>query len=341
MIKNYLQYELKKSVWPIIILTIVGALIYLPILITSDFYEYNSYIPETRLGAIATFLCIICTVIPIYEFSFQKKKRSVDEFFSLPIKRAALIAVKFVSGYLKIIISYSIVFFLGLLIVLSKNINYYYGYYFLFYLSSILLAIVLYAFNAFIFSRGNSILDGILFIILYIFMVLLIIISINQLVYDLFNKFNFLESNYLTPYSPISNLTNYFDTLIRYGRLTHFMRGSLLEGFLIWSIIGVASLFGLFYSVKTDKAERAEQISNSYFGYRTVIPLYVILIFYATQLNISSTINLLFYAMIFGSGLVGFIIYRRTFKLPLKYWIILSSAFIVGIILTSLSQIGH
>lgn len=328
MTMRYFKYELRKSIWPTIILTILGILMYIPALASNNFLNH-SY-PNINLGFIAAFLGIVCTVVPIYELSYLMKKRSIDEYYSLPIKRSVLITTKFLSGFLKILISYTIAFFLGLLVIIVKGHNLLIGYYFPYYLFSVIFAFHLYAFNSFIYSRANTIIDGLVFINLYSSIFIFVIGAIYRVFYDAFaynSIFNILSSQ---SYSPINYLTKYYDNLIKYGSGNYEI---MWFSYIMWSIIGVLSAFGLVYSTKIDQAERTEQISESYFGYRVLIPTYLISVILFAQLNpFDSVVTFVLVSILYGAGLVGYIIYRRTFKLPIKYWIVLSSSVLVGIL---------
>ena len=336
MMKKYLIYEIKKSIWPTIILTLIGALIYIPTLMMARFVPdlYNP--PHPRLGTVSFVLCAFCILVPIYELSYQKKKRSIDQLYSLPIKRTTLITSKFVSGFTKIFIAYTFIFFLGLLVIISKENPFYLGYYFPFYFISVLLGLSLYAFISFIYSRANTIIDGIIFIFFYMFILLLIIRGIDQLYIDMFRTYPNTSYENFFPFSPMINLTEFYTMLIRYGGIVSPSVVIDWVCHLIWTVIGILSIIGLIFSTKIDKAERAEQISDSYFGYRVLIPLYLVLIIYVVQLEFYHSMIILTLALLFGAGLTLFIIYRRTFKLPWKYWIIFAGSIILGLFLVAI-----
>ncbi len=332
MTLKYFKYELKKSIWPMIILTIMGSLLYIPQLI--------AYRLDTRpsLINITLFLINACLIVPIYEFSFLTKKRSVDYYYSLPVKRSSIVLFKLIAGFIKILISYTVVFFLGLLIIVLKENSYYILYFFVYYLVSIFVAMFLYSFISFIFVRANTIIDGILFTILINVAVLLLVLSIDKLMYDLFTIDFIVNVADLTFFQPFMLIRDFFEELIYYGSVSMVpLRASLIGKyhlFIIWFLIAIASVFGLLYSTKVDKAERAEQISNSYFGYRILIPLITVTLIYATNINPFEYISyFVIFAVIMGGILVLYIIYQRTFKLKLKYWIIFTATAIFGILL--------
>lgn len=327
MTMRYFKYELKKSIWPTIILTILGILIYIPALASNDFVNPRN--PIINLGLIASFLGMACTAVPIYELSYLMKKRSIDEYYSLPIKRSILITTKFLSGFLKILISYTIAFFLGLFVIIVKGHNLSIQYYFPYYLFSVILGFSLYAFNSFVYSRANTIIDGLIFINLYSTIFIFVVGTVHRIFSNVFAYYSIKNIISSQSFSPLIFLTQYYDNLIRYGSGNNEI---MWFSYIMWLIIGALSVCGLVYSTKIDKAERSEQISESYFGYRVLIPTYLISVILFANLNpFDSVVMFFLVSILYGAGLVGYIIYRRTFKLPIKYWIILSSSVLIGI----------
>lgn len=335
---KFFFYELKRSIWPMVILTILGLLINIPAIITED---YSGLYANTNLNNFMVFLSIACVVTPVYEFAFLNKKRSIDNYYSLPLKRQSIIMFKFTCGYIKILLSYSITFFIGFMFIVIRHFNFYIEYYLSFYFLSVLLGLSLYAFFTFIYTRANSIIDGIIFIVFYLFIFTIVLNSVRELFYDLFN-INFGRLFYdFSPFNPLSKLASMYDKLIKYGSLASVPGGYGIKNdwiyYLIWSIFGSAALVGLYFSPIYDKAERAEQVSNSYFGYRLIIPIGTVLFLYNLNLKpfryASEFALIAIYAFIV---LTLYIIYQRTFKLSLKYWLIYLATIIIGFVLTSL-----
>ena len=89
--KRYFIYELKKNFWPLVILTAISAGLYLVVLSyfepVSRYGENSVVINTPPLQTVMIELCILCIVAPILMYSFKMNKRSVDAFYSLPIKR--------------------------------------------------------------------------------------------------------------------------------------------------------------------------------------------------------------------------------------------------------------
>ena len=76
------------------------------------------------------------------------------------------------------------------------------------------------------------------------------------------------------------------------------------------------------------KAENAEQISSSWWGYKTLVPVYVFTIS-------AQTTSWVGWCVTFIAAFVGFVVYRRSLKLKTVDWISLAVALLLGIILSA------
>ena len=74
--------------------------------------------PFAMFSIIAGFLA---TIIPIYEFGFKMNKISIDQMYSLPIKREKLYLSRFIIGFLEIIIPLAVSFIYCILVVISSE----------------------------------------------------------------------------------------------------------------------------------------------------------------------------------------------------------------------------
>ena len=83
--------------------------------------------------------------------------------------------------------------------------------------------------------------------------------------------------------------------------------------FFVWGAVGIAAAFGFFFNFKRKGAHLAGEISDSPFGYKLLIPVYGygLLLLNDTGLDILSVI-------IFALMLVGYFIYRRSFKIKTR-----------------------
>ena len=88
---RYLKYELKKNFWTLVVLTAIAVIIYVVTVSTSKLFStggtYGIFNQDPQLGLIYTILGIFCAVVPVLMYSFKMNKRSVDAFYSLPIKK--------------------------------------------------------------------------------------------------------------------------------------------------------------------------------------------------------------------------------------------------------------
>ena len=80
--------------------------------------------------------------------------------------------------------------------------------------------------------------------------------------------------------------------------------------FLFWGIVGLLSAVGYFLRFVHKKAEEIGSISSSWFGYKTLIPLYGYLGFFLFGIE-EPFVSVLLVALIFA----GYFVYRRSFRL--------------------------
>jgi hypothetical protein len=194
-----------------------------------------------------------------------------------------------------------------------------------YYFGLIILTTILYTIVVFIFTRCNTVIDGVVLIGLYSLVFLSVFSAIKTRV-----NWNFLQ--YILNFSiftPLKTFDNYMGQFIcnknPYERIVNEFMWSLIIEIILFVIMTV--LF--FVLLKKQKAEDAEQISNSYFGYNLMIPLYLfsILTFWMT-----STLESFAVVLIFIGPYVGYIIKNRSFK-PKKMDLILTGVSVVCSIL--------
>ena len=336
MNKAYFKESLFSNLKMTLFIFIIGLLIYPVVLLTNDFTGYYDgnygYKSTSQVGLAITYLAILCYIIPLFKFSYLHKKKQIDYYYSLPIKRKDLLNINLIIGFIQIIVPYTLIYFLGMGIVFLKTDIYHFIWYLPLYGISIYLALGLYLFNTFIYTRGNTSADGFILLVLYTF--------VFYLLYAAIENFDFVRINYnvnfdstLITFSPFVNIGNYYNQHILYYGENQF-DGYLVDNFHWFNyvfpiILGIIGYLGLYCSFKYDKAERAEQITNSYFGYRIMIPLYYFLVFFSVVKN--TTFEM--YIILIIGYLVGEVIHYRKFKLPKKTYIIMSICIVAPFIL--------
>jgi hypothetical protein len=167
--------------------------------------------------------------------------------------------------------------------------------------------------------------DGILFCGLWIFVILVVGSVIRtEILRPFLNNTEYWTSsgNFWTDwgmfYSPINNLTVIFQNFMEINKhngeyyynsayAARYMREMYM--FFVWGALGLAAAFGYFLTFIKKGAEKAGEVSNTWFGYRLLIPAYG----YSCLLFMDA--ELIFTVLIFAFMIVGYALYRRGFKL--------------------------
>lgn len=334
-----IKYNLKNRTLLILITTIVflaiGFALYLGDDFLKYFYFYNRVTDQSfdvigpdssPILFITIMACILCTIIPVIEFSFKMSKISIDQMYSLPIKREKLYMAKFISGFIEILIPVSVVFIFCLLKVLFSNHMYETIYFLPYFVCLILFMFLLYSTITFFFTRGNTVIDGIINIVLIIFVVELFSSTIDSLLWG--NIRNYFDSGSCYLYSPISIISELFDNKLSaeainklhtmYSEYFYTERVTLttyeIVSVIIFILIGIGSTILFVVLNKKDKAEDSMQVSNSWFSYKVFIPVYMSLI----SLLMMDGSELIGFVFLFVGTYIAYVIYRRSLKI--KKW---------------------
>lgn len=334
-----IKYNLKNRTLLILITTIVFLAIGFALYIDDDFLRYYHFYnrvtnqsfnvigPDSSPILFITIMaCILCTIIPVIEFSFKMSKISIDQMYSLPIKREKLYMAKFISGFIEILIPVSVVFIFCLLKVLFSNHMYETIYFLPYFVCLILFMFLLYSTITFFFTRGNTVIDGIINIVLIIFVVELFSSTIDSMLWG--NIRNYFDSGSCYLYSPISIISELFDNKLSaeainklqtmYDEYFYIERVTLttyeIVSVIIFILIGIASTILFVVLNKKDKAEDSMQVSNSWFSYKVFIPLYMSFI----SLLMMDGSELIGFVFLFVGTYIAYVIYRRSLKI--KKW---------------------
>ena len=136
--------------------------------------------------------------------------------------------------------------------------------------------------------------------------------------------------NWTIFFSPLNNVTVIFQKLIHVNRTDDYMKiareyASQLYMVAFWIILGIGAIAGYFLTFIKKGAQKAGEVSDTFVGYRVLIPLYCIMV---SSTFISFPIM---QVIVMAMTIVGYVIFRRGFKFKLPD--ILS---IVGSVLTSI-----
>lgn len=336
--RNYFKYEFKKNLPFIIIVSVIFITILAIYLFNADFvysrYEYINGEPtgnmidvarNSPIGMITTFAYILVFIVPIKNYSFKMKKIAVDVYYQLPIKKKSQYLTKYLVGLLEIIIPFVLSVFISLLIILCREHIFKLQYLLLYIIALIPYIVILYTIVIFAYIKGNTLKDGVLNICMYILATLLIACVIS-LFYDSFSTHGYCDMTSLTMVSPMSCMS----TIISYY-LKGLQQITIETEFIISLIMYIPVGIGFFilFLYNEDKAEDCAQISNSWFSYKVLLPLICAL----SALLFSYVDTLYVNVFVAIAGYIGYVIYRRTFKITKNDMIALSSSIIAGAII--------
>lgn len=335
--KKYFLYELKKHIWTLVILSALCTLPYVVDLATMTMvhnYTFEgaakNYVQDPNMTFVFVELLILLFVVPTIVYSFKMSKRSVDAYYSLPLKREKLYLVATMVGLVLVLTPFTVSFWCGFVTLLFREGNpYHMGYYIPAYLGGVVFAVFLYGINAFIYTRANRASDGVVFmgayaIIGYFFILCLEcafgveIHSWELQEYFFFSGSMFSFASWMGDYIVGSVLR---DSIIGWGFALTIASGLLCYGL-------------LYFAIRFEKGENAEQNSTSWFGYKTLIPIYVALCFGAGAAE-----EVYGFVVIAVAAIVATIVYKRKFKLKFIDWLPLIIGLTAGIALMAIALV--
>ena len=288
-------------------------------------------------------------LLPITEFSFFKKRRNLDCIYGLPITRREMGVVHYLTGLICLIVPYTCAYLLNFLLMLRYPEGFCYPPVLGYYLLSVLLGICAYSVNVFVFNQANSTGDGIWFMIFWTFIFLAVSSAWNFITEMLIlgdiewgdaeyekleelwsQKWEIPYSEMAISWSTISEIQTIYRNVIEKSTEA-YLAGIWGEPWRViwmvfWIVLGVASIFGHIFTFGKRKTEKTEEVSDSWFGFKVMIPLYAVIGIF-TWLGLSTIFTMIV-------SFVGYLIYRKGFHLKKSDWIVLGVMFVVCILLS-------
>ena len=270
-----------------------------------DDYKSTLYIPVVFLG-------MLTCILPVWEFSFFKKRTNLNCVYSLPISRRALGSVHYLNGLITLFTVFTASYLLNFILLLSRGAGFFrFGPIFAHYFLTLLVGFAMYSIMVFVFNEANTTSDGIWFMVLYCLIFWFVFMVCSSLpIFE--TRYDILDDLPLTHWGVISKLTAHYQYLaeIDYAHKAKFWSTPIFVfSFIFYVVVGIASAVGLFFTFGKRRMEKTEEISDSYFGYRTLIPVYALLGVYWAQVDGGNILGLIFTFCAF----VGYTIYRRGF----------------------------
>lgn len=332
---RYLKYNYKRMFMPFVFLTIIGIVFYaLPIFLNSSGYNGGSYLGGvSNITTLLVYLIIVAIFIPVYEFAPLKNSRGADLYYSLPLNKKRLYLQFYLKGLIEIVLSYIIVFLLGLIGVAIKGYPVEFIYYIPLFFSLLLGAALYYTFNAFIFSKANRTIDGIIFIIIYLVIPIMIYLFVLHFAFVVFKTdFAYYLIDAVMPISPLYIFGDYFTILIEKRTVSDQFNTAFVFA-LIWALVSIASGLLMILYTKTNKPEKVQSKSDSWFGYKVFIPMLLYTSISTTMdLRYSSGFSFILTFIFMVIAYIGYVIYERKFKISVMSLIVLGSTTLLGIL---------
>lgn len=295
---------------------------------------YGVRLRTACVGTFAVILCVLCAIVPVMQFSYRMKMRSADLWYSLPVRRTALVFVRTAVGLALVFVPYTLAFWTGVGIAAMRETGFAFVHYLSCYAASLPLGIGLFGINAFLFTRGNTVADGLVFLAGWSCVLPLAVCSLGAI--GILGDPYVGTAGNLFPYSSVTWTFDYFDALIC-RRLPAF--GTTEAAAYIFPIVAAeaaGAYTALFVCARRDRAESAEQISASWMGYRVLVPMYVALFTALNGTDQATGLFWIFLVLIVLFGFAGFAAYRRSFRLKPADLVSFAGALALGLLLIAI-----
>lgn len=334
--KKMFLYYFRRRLPAMLILMIAMAVMTIIIQSQSSYINYEQsgdYRIETAGQTnpfiyLSILLSVIVTIIPILEFSFKMKRRSVDLYYSLPIKRIKLYICKYFVGLAEFLILYIpqwLISFIWLATLPSVSNIYDMSYSIYFMLASIGYGILIYTFLTFFYSMGNTLVDGIIFMAL----ASCFLPTLMNVMYSLILGANYSDRTFYMRwffiYSPLFDISGKMHSNMIGGNYGDI---NILGIILNIALAILASIAFFFIHSEKNNAELVGDESDTIFGYKLFIPLYMVTSFKL----ISSSISAL-WVVIGLAGYLFYCIYRKSFRIKRNDIITLGVSIIIGLLI--------
>ena len=345
---SYFKYSLKKVLVEMLTLT-VFALLVVHFSVSQSIVHWKAdgvldirrsdlclWVPSAILGVLAA-------VLPLLRLSAFKSRRNIDTLYSFPLSRRKMVAIQLGMGIGEMFCAFTLAYLYFIFLYKLKA-----GAFHLFwllpnYFVALVGGLILYFFVAFFFWQGNTVADGIVFAIGFAGAPALFVLDLSIL----FNSSLMSEAVWYLPFWHLNNTTGlfYYKAMQDSPEVMEVMGEQLSNNAYSWELDSLANKFYmyivwffvacilaamLFYFAGRSKAEKAGDISDSFLGYRTLVP------FYGYSILLNSTERAWeFSPIIYLLMIVGYILYRRGFKLRMSDWICLGGG-VVPIVIGSM-----
>ena len=339
--KRYFLYHLKSRVGYTATVALLGFLTTLISLIE----EHDGNVTKNTDSLFyipAVILSITAVLSAVLEFAPFLNRRNLDTLYAMPISRRSMQLVHYLSGLISTLMSHAVSFLLTVIFWLPYGQYFSLVYAIPLYFISIVCGAIMYAIAVFLFSKGNTIVDGCLTLALGGFAMPLFFSAVYTC-YNFLKHLGFDPSSFTFLWSPIDEYTEAYQKLIQQdtylGMLDNAPHFHTLAEFyqekatiimtVLFLLLGIAAVLGFFLYHPQKPIETVGEITTSFFSYRTMIPLY------AFSLITIIGVDAIGICALLACMVAGYIIYRRTYRLK-KSDLIMMGAFVLYAVIASL-----
>ena len=239
-------------------------------------------------------------LIPVLEFRKFNIRRNLDTWFSLPIDRWKLALVHYINGAIHVT-AVVLTAFSFVATALSEVKCTDWGGAFTYFMLMELATMLLYGFFCFAFTQANNTADGCMFIMDYAMLPMVLNIWLLE------------DKELRSLYSLMQEITGHYRSILIPGGEDFYgyryeMEGwnatSILGPFALNAVICVAATVLLFVFFQRRRTEKVDGISDSWFGFRTLIPIMAV-----ATLGESIILDLVLFRIIMI--VVAYMIYRK------------------------------
>ncbi|MBQ1206682.1 MAG: hypothetical protein IIX67_05680 [Clostridia bacterium] len=348
---RYLKRLLKDNIRIVIPIVVLAMLILVPIISSWEnhlFFKYTENdlgrvhkyysefgVPENASDgfeinfgpAVAALICL-CFVMPVLSFYTFKSRRNLDTFNSLPLSRRKIAIAHYLSGLITVLIPTAIAFIAEVFIIIGYGafslIDL--GWLCVYFAVLMVMGWLFYSMNAFVFNEANHIFDGVAFMIgwNFVFFFAYYFENLPELFEDLTMPWVYIMDILARIEGAIETTTYPLDVMFQFETTVAIT--------LFWLVLGLLAVALFLWRCDKKKSENAGSVSDSLFGYRSLIPLFIVPQILNSNVG-HSFANFAVIAVWFALAFAGFAVCRRSLKFKESdYWTIGCMAFLTAII---------
>lgn len=320
---KYFAYHAKKSLGRFAVIAVLTLIFIIP-----WFMQDNDWLAE-KLNVVTFTVCLLCTVMPVIEFSGFHNRKNADTMFSMSISRTKLALAHYLNGAWQILALFSVyvLFYIGAVELCKEQVfvvfdmSLFVPYYF----ATVLSCIFLYSFFVLVFNVANNIPDGIVFMFFYIFAGFIFKYAILTFDFDL--DISLVSTSAEIPYFYTVNVASEFMNALWYGQEWQlkcpegWLFNEMIVPMIICGVRVAVLVLCLCLLLARKKAEKIGAVSDSVFGYALLIPVYAISLSFIVIEVMSFVNETIVWPLIIVATVIAYMVYRRSFKLKIPDYI--------------------